>query len=564
MNSRGFSAILLALVVANSVVNRARLFAADSIPCSLTPSVVVATDDEPIATGPYQPTWQSLGGYQVPAWFRDAKFGIWAHWGPQCQPERGDWYARHMYVEGHWQYDDHLQRYGHPSEHGFKDVIHQWRGENWNPSELVRLYKKAGAQYFFAMASHHDNLDLWDSKHQSWNSVRVGPHKDLIAGWAAAARSEGLRFGVSVHSAHAWSWYEPSQSADREGKKQGVPYDGRLTKADGRGTWWEGLDPQELYCQRHASAANFMQPDSIHSRWNWGHGVTPPDLAYCQAFYDRTVDLINQVRPDLLYFDDTALPLWPVSDAGLKIAAHYYNHSAAAHEGATEVVLFGKILDEQQRRCMVWDIERGQSNRIEPEPWQTDTCLGGWHYDQGIYDRDAYKSATVVLRTLIDVVSKNGSLLLNVPVRGDGTIDDRERAIVEEIAAWMAINREAIFGTRPWTVCGEGPQLDDAPALTAQGFNEGKGKPFTAKDIRFTRKGPVLYAFVMARPERTVTLSSLALKDRGGAGKVARVEQLGHGDVPWKQSNEGLEIIPNHQALAAGDKPAVFRLKVVD
>jgi alpha-L-fucosidase len=533
--------------------------AADSIPSTLTPTVIVSTETEPIAPGPFAPSWQSLESYEVPAWFRDAKFGIWAHWGPQCEPERGDWYARHMYVPGHWQYDDHQRQYGHPSEHGFKDVIHAWQAERWNPSELVRLYKRAGAEYFFAMANHHDNLDLWDSKHHEWNSARVGPKKDLIGGWADAARAEGLRFGVSIHAAHAWSWYEPSQGADSDGDRAGAPYDGQLTKADGKDKWWEGLDPQLLYAQRHQPAKDFMNAGSIHNRWNWGNGVTPPDQAYCQSFYDRTIDLINQADPDLVYFDDTALPLWPVSDAGLKIAAHHYNRRAKGADGKTDAVLFGKILDEQQRRCMVWDIERGQSSKIEPEPWQTDTCIGGWHYDRGVYDRNEYKSAATVVRTLIDVVSKNGSLLLNVPVRGDGTIDERERAVVEGIADWMAVNREAIIATRPWKVCGEGPQLEDSPPLTAQGFNEGKGKPFTADDIRYTQCDGVVYAFVMARPEGKVTLQSLAKNAGHFEGQIAKIEQIGHGDIEWVALESGVEISPAVEGLAA-DHPVVFRI----
>src|ERR1043165_7681374 len=185
-------------------------------------SVVVSTSAEPVASGKFQPTWESLKQYQVPEWFRNAKFGIWAHWGPQCQPEAGDWYARGMYEEGSGQYKSHLARFGHPSQFGFKDVIHEWKAEKWDPERLVALYKRVGAQYFFAMANHHDNLDLWDSKYQPWNSTRVGPQKDLIAGWAKAAKAQGLPFGVSVHAAHAWTWYEAAQGADRTGDKAGV------------------------------------------------------------------------------------------------------------------------------------------------------------------------------------------------------------------------------------------------------------------------------------------------------------------------------------------------------
>jgi alpha-L-fucosidase len=226
-------------------------------------------------------------------------------------------------------------------------------------------------------------------------------------------------------------------------------------------------------------------------------------------------------------------------------------------------VLFCKILDEQQRRCMVWDIERGQSSRIEPEPWQTDTCIGAWHYDRGIYERGGYKSATTVLQTLVDVVSKNGSLLLNIPVRGDGTIDEKERAVVEAIADWMAVNAEAIFATRPWKVCGEGPQLRDAPPLSAQGFNEGKGKPFTAEDIRYTSRGGVLYAFVMTRPEGEVTLASLAPSAGLLEGKLVRVEQLGRGGVEWTARESGLVIRPAVGGPAA-EAPVVFRITAAE
>ncbi|MBV8781615.1 MAG: alpha-L-fucosidase, partial [Phycisphaerae bacterium] len=431
----------IASVLAASTILLPEAQAAGGLPTTLTPSVIVSTQSEPIAPGKFEPTWQSLQQYQTPEWFRNAKFGIWAHWGPQCEPEDGDWYARAMYIEGSPQYKDHLKRYGPPSTFGFKDVIHEWKAENWNPDELLALYKRAGAQYFFALANHHDNLDLWNSKYHAWNAVNMGPRKDLIAGWAKAARAQGLKFGVSVHAAHAWTWYEVAQGADKSGPLAGVPYDGKLTKADGKGQWWEGYDPQELYAQNHTPSPNFQDPHQMNGRWNWGNGASQPDQGYCDAFYNRTIDLINEAHPDLIYFDDTALPLWPVSDAGLKIAAHFYNSNMQQHDGKLEAVLFGKILDEEERRAMVWDIERGQSDKIEPLPWQTDTCIGDWHYNRSVYDRNRYKSAATVIRTLADVVSKNGNLLLSIPVRADGTIDEKERAIVEKVAAWMDVNK---------------------------------------------------------------------------------------------------------------------------
>jgi alpha-L-fucosidase len=359
-----------------------------------------------------------LQNYKTPDWFRDAKFGIWAHWGPQCQPESGDWYARNMYQEGSWQYKIHLQKYGHPSKFGFKDVINEWKAEKWNPEELVSLYKSVGAQYFMAMANHHYNLDLYNSKYQKhWNSTKIGPKKDLIAGWAKAAKNNGLPFGVSVHASHAWFWYEFAQLSDKNGELAGVPYDGKLTRADGKGKWWEGLDPQELYAQNHELSKGY--------NWEWKEGIiTRPSKDYCTKFYNRTMDLINKYDPDVIYFDDTKLPLWPVSDVGLRIAAHVYNKSIKEH-GELRAVINGKILDENQRKAMVWDIERGQANDIQPLPWQTDTCIGGWHYDRGLYERNGYKTAATVIQTLVDIVSKNGNLMLNIPVRGDGSIDEK-------------------------------------------------------------------------------------------------------------------------------------------
>lgn len=200
-----------------------------------TYQVPVSEQDEPMMKGKFEPTWSSLENYQVPEWFRNVKFGIWAHWGPQCVEGSGDWMARSMYMEGTREYEYHVKHYGHPSEVGFKDIIPLWKAENWDPDKLVAFYKKIGAQYFFALGNHHDNMDLWDSKYQPWNSVNMGPKKDILAGWEKAARKYGLYFGVSLHADHAWSWYEPSQRHDTKGPKKGIPYDGKLTKADGKG-----------------------------------------------------------------------------------------------------------------------------------------------------------------------------------------------------------------------------------------------------------------------------------------------------------------------------------------
>ena len=552
----------LILLGTAAIVNSGRAqILSDPIPETAVPNVIVSTTNEPVTPGKFQPTWDSLHQYQCPDWFRNAKFGIWACFGPQNVPEDGDWYARNMYVEGSRQNKYHVANYGPPSQFGFKDVIHVWKAENFDAEKLVALYKKVGAQYFFAMANHHDNFDMYDSKYQPWNSVNIGPHQDIIGDFAKAAHEQGLPFGVSVHAAHAWSFYEIAQSADKTGPLAGVPYDGKLTKADGNGKWWDGLDPQELYAQNHTPSLNFSNANSIHGQWNWGNGASIPDQAYCDKFYNRTIDLIHKYKPDLVYFDDDALPLWPVSDAGLKIAADFYNFNMQQHDGKLEAVLFGKMLSESQQKCLVRDIERGAANEIETQPWETDTCIGNWHYDRSLYDKNRYKTAKTVIQMLCDIVSKNGDLLLNIPVRGDGSIDDKEQAVLEGIGAWMDVNKECIFDTRPWKVFGEGPASEGA-ALSAQGFNEGKGKPFTAADVRFTTKGKALYAIVFGTPQQDLQIKSLGTAAKLLDKPIGNITLLGSEEkVTWSQTADALTIkapqkSPNGIAIVYKIEPA--------
>jgi alpha-L-fucosidase len=415
--------------------------------------------------GPYQPTWDSLNRYRCPDWIRDAKFGIWAHWTAQCVPEQGDWYARYMYVQGSPDYEYHLQHYGHPSKFGFKDIDNLWTADKWEPEELVSLYRRAGARFFLALGNHHDNFDCWDSKYQEWNSVRVGPKRDIVGTWAKAARAQGLRFGVSVHASHAWNWFSVSHGSDSSGTFAGIPYDGKLTKADGAGTWWEGLDPEELYCKPHP-----IVPGNGFSDFG-----NPPE-AYKVKFFNRTVDLIDKYQPDLLMFDDVELPF---GDQGLEIPAHLYNSSVASH-GSNQAVLCTRIEVQDHIRAAVNMLERGVQDKIEPHTWVTATCIGDWHYKRDV----SYKSPEEVVRLLIDVVSTNGALILNIPLRGDGAIDAEERKFLQELASWIEINGEAIFETRPWTIHGEGPKQ-----IKPNQFNEKVADEYTATDIASRRKG---------------------------------------------------------------------------
>ena len=237
-----------------------------------------------IAPGPFQATWESLAAnYQCPEWFRDAKFGIWAHWSAQCVPEQGDWYARKMYLQGDPVYDYHVKTYGHPSKFGFMQIDHLWKAERWDPATLMARYKRAGAKYFFALANHHDNFDTFDSKHHAWNSVRIGPKKDIIGTWAKAARANGLHFGVSNHSSHAWHWFQVAYGYDGDGPLAGVRYDAdTLKKADGQGQWWNGLDPQELYTGPHIRIPDGITGARAVTDWHNRHDgmwyeTPPPD-----------------------------------------------------------------------------------------------------------------------------------------------------------------------------------------------------------------------------------------------------------------------------------------------
>lgn len=504
-----------------------------------------------IASGSFQPTWESLAqNYKTPEWFRDAKFGIWAHWSAQCVPEQGDWYARQMYVQGTRHYNYQVKTYGHPSKFGFMELDHLWTAEKWEPGKLMALYKRAGAKYFVALANHHDNFDAYDSKYQPWNSVNVGPKKDIVGTWAKVARANGLRFGVSNHSSHAWHWLQPAYGHDVEGDLAGVPYDAAaLTKNDGKGKWWDGLDPQDLYCGLRIPMPDDLKTAKEAEAWHhkndghWYENIPPNDNGYTKKWFLRCQDLVDKYHPDLLYFDDTELPLeW----AGLNIAAHFYNSSESLHDGRNEAVLNAKGLKPEHKPALVEDIERGVAEGIRPMPWQTDTCIGSWHYDRGIFEQHKYKTVAQVVRMLVDIVSKNGNLLLSVPVRADGTIDEDEAAFLAGMARWMDVNGEAIFGTRPWEIFGEGPSVTEtAEKGSFGGARDVRKKPYTAEDIRFTKKGNVLYAMLMSWPEeKTALIKSLAANSpqvRGG--RVTGVTLLGsESRLEWSQDESGLHV----------------------
>lgn len=478
--------------------------------------------------GPFQPTWESSKQWECPEWFKDAKFGIWAHWGPQCQAEDGDWYARFMYYSGFGQYNWHVSHFGNPSVYGFKELCRDWTATQWDPEALVSLYHSAGARYFMTLGNHHDNFDLWDSPYQEWNSVNIGPKKDIVKGWSDACKKYGLPLGVSMHASHTWTWMEPSQS-----------FDGNLTKEDGIGKWWEGYDPQELYAQKHTHSSGWENSGTIHSQWAWGNGASLPSEAYKMKFQNRVLQCINDYQPDMLYFDDTVLPFYGCDESiGLNILTHYYNKSAEQHEGQQQVVVMGKILNDEQKESLLWDVERGIPDRPQEKYWQTCTCIGSWHYD---INNTNYKSAEQVISMLVDIVSKNGNLLLSIPIRGNGTIDDKERNVIAGIKAWMDVNSESIYGTRMWKSFGEGPLAEAVNPISEQGFNEGNN--YTSKDVRYVQKDGKVYATIMRWPNAGgFTFKAFSIAETSYSGEVDKVELLGYGEVPFTQSIEGLTV----------------------
>ncbi|MDC7694162.1 alpha-L-fucosidase [Asticcacaulis sp. DXS10W] len=492
-----------------------------------------------IADGPFKPEWASLQSqYQVPDWFRDAKFGIWAHWGPQCVPEAGDWYAREMYLQGSGSYKHFVKTYGHPADTGFMDLLPRWKAESWNPDELLDLYVSAGAKYFMSMANHHDNFDMYASRFHDWNSTRIGPRKDIVGIWEKAARKRGLRFGVSNHSAHAWHWFQTAYGYDAEGPRQGERYDAyKLNALDGKGKWWEGLDPRMLYGDPVMALPDGFDNITSANAWHelndrvWDEKPPLNNPAFTRQWYLRCKDLIDSYRPDIVYFDNFDLPLGQV---GLDVTAHFYNASAKWHGGKVEGVVNMKP-HGPFNGGIVADVERGSKSAIDARPWQTCTCIGQWHYNRRLYDEKRYLPAADVVHRLCDIVSKNGNLLLSVPVRPDGTIDSEERKIVEGIGSWMARFSEAIYGTRPWRVFGEGPTQ-----VGVGMFGESAQKPFTAEDLRFTTKDKAFYAITLGRPAQTVTIRSLQGRDQK---RVKRVEVVGSRDpLTFRQSADGLVI----------------------
>jgi alpha-L-fucosidase len=481
-----------------------------------------------VTPGQFTNTRASLQSYTIPDWFGDAKFGIWSHWGPQSAVGDGDWYARNMYVEGQPQYEYHRKRFGPQSKVGYKDLIHLYTADQWDPEHLMDLYVKAGAKYFFSMGVHHDNYDLWNSKYQPrWNAVASGPKKDVVGLWGAAARKRGLRFGVSEHLSNSFDWLAPSHLADTKGEFAGIPYDGQNPAF------------ADLYHDYSGMPADFAKTAQAMGR-------VAPDWWKLQYFH-RVKDLVDQHQPDLLYTDGGI----PFDEYGLAAVAEIYNVGPHDYRGQPEGVYFSKTLSDCVSGTCTIDRERQVTDNIDAKPWQTDTCIGQWHYKEG----GSYKSPKKVIDLLVDIVSKNGNLLLNIPLPASGLPDDRELAVLEGITQWMSVNGEGIFHTRPWKIYGEGPATKVVVKSNGKEFNpnEGKKPDLTAQDIRFTAKGKSVFAFVQGWPSSDVLIAALGTNSPQNPEKAVDVRLLGRDEaLKFSQEASGLRVtLPSAKPVAA-------------
>lgn len=509
--------------------------------------------DLPITSGPYEPTWKSIeANYPgTPEWLRDSKFGIWIHFGPQSAGESGDWYARKMYVEGTLAYENHLKNYGHPSEVGYKEVLRDWNPNKFNPQALVDIYKDAGARFLIVQGVHHDQFDMWDSKYQPWNSTRLGPKRDLIGEWEKAAREAGIRFGLTFHHEYSWWWWQTAFQSDTKGDKKGVPYDGNLTLADGKGKWWEGLDPKYLY------GINLREYETVaeaaNSRWSPPQaGIFSGHLEYAEWYAKwwalRMMDAVDKYNPDFIYTDGTDQQPFSGSgtgtgykcDAMQRVIADFYNKTL---ERRGKVDVFSIVKFRKQTNGTVNTCETGIPGNIKTDQaWIAETPVGDWFYGPNfVYSSDA------VIRYLLEIVARDGAVGVSIPLRPDGSLDEGCVKMLKEVGEWMRINGQGIYGSSAWSVLGEGKdgKLNVLPGGFI-GANQANHSFYTT-DFRFTvGKDGAIYAWCMTVPKAGDKLKIVSLGSDAGIGKkhVTSVELLGEKNkIEWKQETDGLNIV---------------------
>jgi len=455
--------------------------------------------DATVESGPFAPSWDSLQEYEIPEWYLDAKFGIFIHWGVYCVPAFGnEWYPRQMYQRGTPHYEHHLDTYGPHTEFGYKDFIPMLTAEKFDAGEWAELFADAGAKFIVPVAEHHDGFAMYDCSFSDWTATKMGPKRDIIGELATAVRNKRMVFGLSSHRAEHFWFFDGGRTFPSD--VQDPANDGLYGPAEPAAEDW------------HDSAAN------------------PPTPDFLDDWLARTCELVDKYQPQLVWFD------WWIGNAGFvshlqRFASYYYNRGAGWDKG----VAINYKYEAFPKGTAVFDVERGQLSEIRPEFWQTDTSVSrnSWGY---VTNHD-YKPVSNIIHDLVDIVSKNGALLLNIGPRADGTIPEPEVEMLLEIGRWLKVNGEAIYGTRPWHIFGEGPTKVPTGA-----FTDTKRQAFTQEDIRFTTKGGpasagTLYATVLAWPEDELVITALA------GQTIAGVALLGHdGRLTWSSDAEGLHI----------------------
>jgi alpha-L-fucosidase len=511
--------------------------------------------DIPVAPGPFEPTWESIEKNYPgsPEWLRDAKFGIWVHFGPQSAGESGDWYARNLYKPGKKAYDNHLKKYGHPSEVGYKEVLRDWNPTKLDPATLTKIYRDAGAKYLMIQGVHHDNYDLWNSKYQPWNSVNIGPKRDLIGEWAKACRADGMRFGVTFHHEYSWWWWQTAFGADTFGAKKGVPYDGNLTLADGKGKWWEGYDPKMLY---GIDLREYKDVDqNAHKDWSPPPaGIFTNHLDYARWYATnwalRMMDVVEHYDPDFIYTDGTVQGPFTGNGTGTGLKADAMQHVIADYYNRTlqrrgVVNTFSIVKFRSKTNGTVNTEEFGVPEKINTnQPWIAEAPVGDWFYAPGF----TYSSG-MMIRYVIEAIARDGNAALCISILPDGSLDEGSLKMLKEVGVWMRRNGEAVYGSRAWTIPGEGEIVNGKLKMLPGGALNKKHAEFKfdTEDFRFTvGKNNALYAFCMnvPAPGATLKIKSLGSNSNYFGKAIKNVTLLGNrGKLKWKQEADGLTII---------------------
>jgi alpha-L-fucosidase len=454
--------------------------------------------------GPYRPDWGTLQKYEIPQWYKDAKFGIFIHWGVFSVPGIGnEWYPRNMYQQKEPEFQQHIQKYGPQEKFGYKDLIPLFRAEKWDPADWAKLFKAAGARYVIPVAEHHDGFAMYDSGLSDWSAAKMGPRRDVIGELSRALRAQGLHFGTSFHRAeHDWFF---------DG--------GRTFRSDVNDPRYAGL---------YGPAHPWLQDPKQVLMNDWTY-VSPE---FANDWLARAAEIVQKYKPEVMYFD------WWAGQPNYRhnvtrFASFYYNFSA--QHGIPAVI-------DIKDYALDWhagarDFERGMKESIEERHWQTDTSISNISW--GYLEHDDFKTPDFLVHQLIDIVSKNGNLLLNIGPRPDGTIPDEVRSALLEIGAWLKLNGEAIYDSTPWRVFGEGPTQIQA------GFGHDKDtKSYQAGDFRFTRKGSTVFAIEMAWPtDGRALIHAFGAEHQGKGLHITNVELVGSSaKLSWRQTDDALEV----------------------